>query len=239
MQIANLVPQINEMWQSYGGWSFALQDYVDMNLMGWLNLPRFDDLLNLIDPIFYDGALSKIPKYVIVASGDEFFMPDAAQYYWSQLSGPKYLRIVPNAEHSLAGHIFNVLNGIEQMYLTLLNNEQSNLPEYNWEISEDGATITVTTLQVDNLIEARAWISQNNTNRDWRLLTCGEVSCVNLALWRSETLTAISPGVYSFTLEIPTVCYFLNLYNNINVLFTNDRYLLLLLLGQYLQCFFH
>merc|ERR1712063_204478 len=61
--IANIVPQINEMWQSYGNWSFALQDYVDMNLMGFLNLPVFTEMLNIIDPLTYMEEMSKIPKY--------------------------------------------------------------------------------------------------------------------------------------------------------------------------------
>jgi len=201
--VANLVPQINEMWQSYGNWSFALYDYVEMNLMGWLNLPRFTALLDMIDPLRYNQELAKIPKYVIVASGDEFFMPDAAQYYWPDLAGPKYLRVVPNAEHSLAGHILNVLGGVEQFYLNILNNRNTQLPTYSWEISEDGTTITLTTQNVDQLIAARVWFSRNNEYRDWRLLTCPEVKCVNPAFFGHENLTAIDPGVYSYTLETP------------------------------------
>ena len=191
------------MWQSYGEWSFALQDYVDMNLMGWLNLPRFTDLLSMIDPLIYNEALAKIPKYVIVASGDEFFMPDAAQYYWPELSDPKFLRVVPNAEHSLAGHIVNVLGGVEQFYLALLNNNNDLLPTYRWEISEDGATITVITENTENLSEVRAWFSRNNTARDWRLLTCPEVRCANPVFFDSVVLSPISPGVYTYTLEFP------------------------------------
>ena len=198
-----MVPQLNEMWQSYGNWSFALGDYVEMNLMGWLNLPRFTDLLSMIDPLVYNEELSTLPKYVIVASGDEFFMPDAAQYYWPDLAGPKYLRVVPNAEHSLAGHILNVLGGVEQFYLALLNHQNEVLPTYEWEISVDGTTITLTTMDVDYLVEARVWYSKDNTERDWRLLTCGEISCINPAFFASETLTPISPGVYSYTLVTP------------------------------------
>ena len=87
--VGNLVPQINEMWQAYGNWSFALKDYTDERLMGWLNDPEFTQMLNLIDPLTYKTEIAKIPKYQIGACGDEFFMPDALKYYWDDLPGQK------------------------------------------------------------------------------------------------------------------------------------------------------
>jgi len=203
--VANLVPQINEMWQSYGEWSFALQDYLDMNLMGWLNLPRFTEMLDIIDPLSYPQAMANVPKYVVNACGDEFFMPDAAQYYWDQLEGKKYLYLVPNAEHSLAGHALDVVGSAEQFYLAYYYNNATVLPDYSWEISEDGSTITVTTQQTDFLVGAKVYYSQNNTARDWRLITCSDASpsCVNLALFAHEDLEPISDGVFEYTLDMP------------------------------------
>jgi len=202
--VANLVPQLNEMWESYGEWSFALQDYLEMNLMGWLNLPRFTEMLDIIDPLSYPQAMAKIPKFVINACGDEFFMPDAAQYYWDQLEGQKYLYMVPNAEHSLAGHVLDVLGSAEQFYLSVYYNQTDSLPEYSWEISEDGTTVTVTTEQTDYLVDAKVYYSLNNTARDWRLITCSDgPSCVNLALFAHETLEPSGDGVYTFTIPMP------------------------------------
>lgn len=193
------------MWQSYGEWSFALQDYLDMNLMGWLNLPRFTEMLDIIDPLSYPQAMANVPKYVVNACGDEFFMPDAAQYYWDQLEGKKYLYLVPNAEHSLAGHALDVVGSAEQFYLAYYYNNATVLPDYSWEISEDGSTITVTTQQTDFLVGAKVYYSQNNTARDWRLITCSDASpsCVNLALFAHEDLEPISDGVFEYTLDMP------------------------------------
>lgn len=193
------------MWESYGEWSFALQDYVDMDLMGWLNLPRFEEMLHIIDPLAYPEAMNEVPKFVINACGDEFFMPDAAQYYWDDLPGSKYLYMVPNAEHSLAGHILDVLGSAEQFYLSVYYNQENILPEYSWEISEDGTTITLTTLQTDYLVDAKVFYSLNNTKRDWRLITCTDTSpsCVNLALFAQDNLSPIAPGVYQYTIPTP------------------------------------
>ena len=43
--------------------------------MGWLNLPRFQEMLSIIDPLAYPIAMENVPKHVVVASMDEFFMP--------------------------------------------------------------------------------------------------------------------------------------------------------------------
>ena len=33
-----------------------------------------------------------MPKYIITAGGDQFFLPDDSYYYFSQLKGETYLR---------------------------------------------------------------------------------------------------------------------------------------------------
>jgi len=208
--VANLVPQINEMWQAYGNWSFALQDYVEMNLMGWLNLPRFTELLDIIDPLSYPIAIGKIPKYVVNACGDEFFMPDAAQYYWSDLPGQKDLYMVPNAEHSLAGHAMDVVGSTEQFFLASFYNKTEVLPDYLWEISADGTTITLSTNSTEYIVEAKAFYSLNNPHRDWRLITCTEtdLDCLNLRLFKHEVLTPIADGMYTYTIPTPAAGHY-------------------------------
>jgi len=38
---------------------------------------------------------------MINSAGDQFFLPDSAQFYFKDLRGKKYLRYVPNSDHSL------------------------------------------------------------------------------------------------------------------------------------------
>ena len=42
-----------------------------------------------------------MPKFIMNASGDQFFLPDSSQFYFDDLTGDKYLRYVPNADHWL------------------------------------------------------------------------------------------------------------------------------------------
>jgi len=202
--VANLIPQINEMWESYGSWSFALKDYVDMNLMGWLNLPRFADLLHIIDPLSFPRAMAKIPKYLVNACGDEFFMPDGAQYYWSQLEGAKNLNMVPNADHTLAGKIDEVVGSVEQFALAAYYNRTDILPTYTWEISEDGTTVTINTDATEYIVSVKAYYDLDNPNRDWRLFTCiGGADCTNLRVFKHKELSPVSEGMYSYTIPVP------------------------------------
>ena len=59
-------------------------------------------LIRIEDPYFYRDRLT-MPKYVVNAAGDQYFPPDSSKFYFGDLSGPKYLRYVPNADHSLRG----------------------------------------------------------------------------------------------------------------------------------------
>jgi len=44
-----------------------------------------------------------MPKFMINSAGDQYFLPDSSKFYFDALEGEKYLRYVPNADHSLKG----------------------------------------------------------------------------------------------------------------------------------------
>eukprot|EP01087_Luapelamoeba_hula_P008307 TRINITY_DN2073_c0_g1_i1.p1 TRINITY_DN2073_c0_g1~~TRINITY_DN2073_c0_g1_i1.p1 ORF type:complete len:299 (+),score=41.53 TRINITY_DN2073_c0_g1_i1:43-939(+) len=50
MPILNMIPNMNHHYQAYGGWSFALDPYLDQGLMAYLNTPVFKQLVDSIDP---------------------------------------------------------------------------------------------------------------------------------------------------------------------------------------------
>ena len=52
-------------------------------------------LFDIVDPIVYKKIL-KMPKYVVSATGDEFFVPDSSELFYDELEGEKLLRYVPN-----------------------------------------------------------------------------------------------------------------------------------------------
>ena len=68
--------------------------------MDWDGTPEYTALMKIEEPYEYRERLT-LPKFLINASGDQFFVPDSAQFYFKDLPGVKYLRYVPNADHSL------------------------------------------------------------------------------------------------------------------------------------------
>ena len=102
------------MYRAYGGWTFAFDDYYDLNITARLDDPNMPKMMAIVDPYcmfqvffiphkkqfyFHFICLAYIermtmPKLVIDAGGDEFFLPDDNYYFWNDMPGPKYLRLV-------------------------------------------------------------------------------------------------------------------------------------------------
>ena len=53
------------------------------------------------DPMMYKERLT-MPKLIIVGVNDYFWPADDSRHYFDQLPGANYMRVLPNAEHSLA-----------------------------------------------------------------------------------------------------------------------------------------
>jgi PhoPQ-activated pathogenicity-related protein len=130
-----------------------------------------------------------MPKLLLNACGDQFFLPDSSQFYFSDLPGTKYLRYVPNADHSLKG---------SDAYETLLAWHQATLsktalPQFDWKHAAPGdVQVTARTKPV----EVKLWQANNPTARDFRVETLGPV-------WKSTPLTASDAGAYAAKVAKP------------------------------------
>jgi len=200
IDVLNISANINHMWQAYGAWSFALDDYVKMGVTNYLNHPQMVLLQDIEDPITYIDRYARIPKYVICATGDEFFLPDDPQFFWSLLPGQKYLRMVQNAEHSMAGHAGDLAVTIQTFAHAITT--FTKLPEFEWTIDNTTGAITVTTYDKPRI--ARMWHARNLHKRDFRLIVCANpenISCINPMLWDYVDLTptSVSPdGLFTY-----------------------------------------
>lgn len=61
-----------------------------------------------------------MPKMIFSTGGDEFFLPDDSHYYLNEMEGPTYVNMLPNAEHSCAGHEMQILFNIEAFYKSVI-----------------------------------------------------------------------------------------------------------------------
>ena len=60
---------MGHQYQAYGGWSFALDDYLQFGIMGYLNAPVFKELAAIVDPFSYIDRLT-MPLYMVCATGN-------------------------------------------------------------------------------------------------------------------------------------------------------------------------
>lgn len=151
---------------AYGFYAESVGDYMKHNIMQRNDHPRLKDLYTIEDPFSYRERLT-MPKYVVNASGDQFFCPDSSQFYFDELVGEKLLRYVPNADHGLGGT--DALQSIIAFYTTVLKGTPR--PSYTWTFEKDGS-IRVTT--PDEPTEVVLWQATNPDARDFRVDTIGK-----------------------------------------------------------------
>jgi len=183
-------------FEAYGFFSSSLKDYVEQGLFPQkIGTPEYQAVLRIEDPYNYlDGAqLRKIPKYMINASGDQFFLPDNSQFYWGAVYGEKYIRYEPNAKHNLEGT--DVRENLTAFYQSVL--EGSKRPQFTWKKLADG-TLRVETK--DEPSEVRLWQAANPKARDFRVDTIGKA-------YQSSMLKPASKGVYEGRVAKPAEGY--------------------------------
>lgn len=217
----NFVEVEHHQFRSYGGWTYALSDYVDMNLTERFDDPNMVHLQENVDPFFYKDRLT-MPKLVVNAGMDEFQQPDDTHYWWDEMPEPKHFMMIPNAEHSLATGILEAVPGIGAFVNALLHNEP--VPEFTWEISETTGDITATLNEVGVVHSATMWYASSCGQNDWdngtkrrdyrvahldNPCTCGPYSdgmCVNLkTLWSKKELEmTMVRGKRTYTAHVDT-----------------------------------
>ena len=79
MDELNFVENIKHHYMSYGGWSFALNDYWVLNLTAYFDNPKMQEMCNIVDAFEHRDKML-MPKYVINAANDEFFLPTDTRF---------------------------------------------------------------------------------------------------------------------------------------------------------------
>ena len=176
-------------FEAYGFFSSALNDYVRHGLFpDKVGTPLYREILAIEDPYNYrHRERLRIPKYIVNASGDQFFLPDNSQFYYGELPQPKWLRYVENAKHNLEGS--DARESIASFYLSVL--EKTPRPQFTWHREEDGLLRVV---PEQKPAEVNLWQATNPKARDFRVDTIGKA-------YQKSPLKPQADG--SFLAEVP------------------------------------
>jgi hypothetical protein len=202
IDVLDMKTQMQHHIDSYGYFAPAVYDYCQMNIFERLLKANFDDskdpaanLLKIVDPYQYRGRFGKTAKYIITATGDEFFLSDAAEKYIYNLPGPTYLHSVPNTQHSLeddaaitslAG-FYNAHVMYARIPKTTFTSYDSYSGSYSIQLQTDTSPLSV------NL-----WQAYNSKGRDFRIDTIGKA-------WYKTTLPNNWDNIYTATVEYPEI----------------------------------
>jgi len=204
MDELNFIKNVHHHYRAYGGWSFALDDYYSLNFTQNLDLPVTQKMMEIIDPIVYKDRLT-MPKMVINAGGDEFFLPDDHRFWWDEMQGEKNLLMVPNAEHSMATGILEVLPAVEAFTQGVLQGIPR--PVFNWTHDDDNGVITV--FQTDRTqtkpLNVTLWFAysyKGTGRRDFRLVAGYPKPQIQPVLWASRKVNE-DPSGYKWTAVAP------------------------------------
>jgi PhoPQ-activated pathogenicity-related protein len=107
-----------------------------------------------------------MPKFLVQAAGDQFFLPDSSRFYFDDLKGEKYLRYVPNTDHSLRNS--DARESMVAFYDAFLRGAPR--PQFSWTFEKNG-DIRVTTKEKPTAV--KLWQATNPEHRDFRLESLG------------------------------------------------------------------
>jgi PhoPQ-activated pathogenicity-related protein len=181
IDLLNVVPSFTHHWQAYGAWSDAVKDYVDQGLMDRINTPEFQALMRIEEPYEYRERLT-MPKFIVNAAGDQFFLPDSSRYYFDDLRGEKHLRYVPNTDHSLDKT--DALESVQAFYAAIVTGTRR--PSIRWTFERDGSIKVVSKQRAD---EVKVWQAINPSARNFRLDAVGPA-------YRSTVLKPSGPNTW-------------------------------------------
>ncbi len=182
-------------FEAYGFFSPSLKDYVNHGLFPHkIGTPEYQAVLQIEDPFEYrDRRQLRMPKYMINASGDQFFLPDGSQFYYADLPEEKHLRYVPNAKHNLEGS--DATDSMIAFYQAIIAGKPR--PRFSLKKEKDGSlTVNV----VDKPTEVNLWQATNPEARDFRVDTIGKA-------YQSTPLKALRGGGYTAKVKRPVKGY--------------------------------
>jgi PhoPQ-activated pathogenicity-related protein len=181
IDLLHVVPSFEHHYRAYGFWAPAVKDYYDEHLMDEFGNKRFQELMDLVEPYSYRDRYT-MPKLIINAAGDQFFLPDSSRFYFDDLPGEKHLLYEANTDHSLKGA--EAYQSLEAFYQSVV--EGGRRPNLGWTFEPDGS-IRVTTDTTP--LTVTLWQAVNPNHRDFRLEVIG-------AAYHASPLASESHGVY-------------------------------------------
>jgi PhoPQ-activated pathogenicity-related protein len=199
IDLLNIEASFEHHYRAYGFWAPMIAAYQASGIMRWAGTAELASLLEIEDPFAYRDRLT-LPKFVVNSAGDQYFLPDSSRFYFDALIGEKYLRYVPNTDHSLKGS--DARESVLAFYHSIVADQHR--PQFSWSFAPNGV---IEVKAAARPLAAVLWQAANPEARDFRLETIGPA-------YRRSTLQADGDGIFRARVPEPArgwVAYFVEL----------------------------
>lgn len=181
----NFEHNIQHIYHSLQDWPAAMHDYYEQNIVQRINDKNIKYLMQINDPYQYIKCpdcsnleknffhkRASIDKYIILASGDDFFAPDSLRFYHDELPGNTYIRYLPNSGHIIKTE--RLSNAVLAFYNNIINQEftKSYTPDVNSYITKDLTSKNLYKINISTTDKPKniiLYTAVNKSNRDFRL----------------------------------------------------------------------
>ena len=188
IDLLNIEPSFVHHWRVYGRWSDAVDDYVQHGIMDWMGTRQFRNLMRIEEPYEYRERLT-MPKFILNATGDEFFLPDSSRFYFDDLKGETHVRYVPNTAHSMEKS--DAIESLHAFYGAVASNTPR--PAIRWTFERDGS---IRVVSKERPSAVRLWQAVNPSARNFRLDVIG-------AAFTSTALEPAAPDTWVARVDTP------------------------------------
>ncbi|GIV14662.1 MAG: PhoPQ-activated pathogenicity protein [Armatimonadota bacterium] len=169
--ILNFPKQLPHQVATWGKYSEMIADYSTKGLTEMLSTAEGQTLTAIVDPYSYRERF-KMPKMIINGANDRYWVIDAAQFYFNDLPGEKYLMYVPNAGHSLQEGLQRVVNNLTAFYLAVASKQP--LAQIQADVKRQGNKLLATVTTKGKVESVQIWTAQSSTkdlrNSRWAAL---------------------------------------------------------------------
>lgn len=167
IDVLNFPAQTKYQKETWGEYSEQIIDYTSKGLVKTAiedENERERKLRLMMDPFTYRRRL-ELPKLMIVGTNDRYWVVDAMNLYWHDLSGPKYALHVPNVGHNLGESKDHALNTLSIFFQHLASD--AALPDVTWTSQLDGGELVLTMSAEPAPSQVRLW-SASSLSKDFR-----------------------------------------------------------------------
>ncbi|KAA0216220.1 MAG: PhoPQ-activated pathogenicity [Leptolyngbya sp. PLA3] len=184
----NMKEAMPHQYAAYGFWAPSLHDYAVRGIPEAMIRGENDTLRSIVDPWLYRQRFT-MPKFILNAAGDEYFLPDTSQFYMDGLPGLTRLRYVPNADHGLTGHP-GAIASLIAFHQAVAGGAE--IPELTWQVVEGELVVRASRQPV----RITAWSADNPKARDFRVESIGEA-------WKPTAISPDEQGAYHVRMAAP------------------------------------